>query len=134
MVARVAELISGLWGRPLLDDMLGGASFSPDGGASLFLFSVSGRCGDRGGCGASSSACGGAGHAGRGRGADIAVRADIVSPSSVSPLVRLSMESRDCAPGRDQGPENGVGGLGKSSISGSHIINIYAGTLSHRDF
>ena len=39
MVARVFEIVSGLWERPLLVDLMGGASFSPsaDGGASVFL-------------------------------------------------------------------------------------------------
>ena len=43
MVARVFEIVSGLWERPLLDDLMGGASFSPsaDGGASVFLLALS---------------------------------------------------------------------------------------------
>jgi len=43
MVARVFEFVSGLWERPLLDDLMGGASFSPsaDGGGLLSFFSHS---------------------------------------------------------------------------------------------
>ena len=106
------EIVSGLWERPLLDDLMGGASFSPsaDGGASVFLLS-SGFGDSRGGCKGPFSACCDDGRISRGRiaGVSAAVQADVLPPLPVSPPVRLCMESRDCAPGRDES-RAGIGG------------------------
>ena len=86
MVARVFEMVSGLWGRPLLDDLLGGTSFSPsaDGGASVFLLN-SGFGDGRGGCNGSLSACCDDGRIGRdrGAGATVQVRTAVLPPLPV---------------------------------------------------